>query len=171
MDNWRDYIDFKFTPKEEFTFKIEYANTISIKHIKTGTTFTFWAETQDWYNLADVQYYNDKAIGFSGEFNEVLPFKPEKIIHVDNFLKPAFETGWVSKDIFLFEKHWKSKVYFNPNMRGKGFHYYSSRLGCLSIILFPLFSIFAFFFGQKKVVIISPVKNNKSSDLAGNEIK
>ncbi|MES2141200.1 MAG: hypothetical protein V4511_15945 [Bacteroidota bacterium] len=159
MENWKKYIDNKFIPKEQFTFTTEdISNTLTIKHIATGTSISFIWPSEDWKQINDIHYYNDKTKGWSGEYNGDISFNDENIKLVDNFLAPVFEMGWVSKDIFIFGRHWKSKVYFNLNMTGQPFHYYSSDLGCLSVILFPLFALIAFIFGRKEIVYVDPFK-------------
>lgn len=159
MENWKIYIDNKFIPKEEFTFTTEdISNTLIIKHNETRTYISFIWPSDDWKKINDIQYYNDNTKGWSGEYNGDIEFSEENIIRVDNYLAPVFETGWSSKDIFIFGGHWKSIVYFNLNMTGQPFHYYSSDLGCLSVILFPLFALIAFILGQKKIVYVAPFR-------------
>lgn len=161
MDNWKDYIDKKFVPADQFSFETEKDSpSLTVKHNKTGTSFYFFWPTEDWKEISDIQYHNPRTKGWSGEYNRVSKFNDEEVKILDSFLAPAFETGWVSSDIYLFDKHWKSKVYFNPDKTGTPFQYFSSELGCLSFILFPIFWLLAFLFGSTKTVTIDPVKKH-----------
>lgn len=159
MDNWKDYIDKKIIPADQFSFDTDSSDmTIIVTHKMTGTQFYFYGLANDPKELHDIQYHNNKTRGWSGEYQGPILFSTDEAKHVDNFLNPAFETGWVSQDTFLFGKHWKSKVYFNLNKTGTPFGYFSSELGCLSFIMFPIFWLLALLFGSTKTVIIDPVK-------------
>jgi len=158
MNNWKDYIDHKFDPTDEFIFTTEADSTsLTIKHKKTGTTFYFYWPTEDWLEISDIQYRNDKTMGWSGEYNRDCKFSNEEVKFLDGFLYPAFESGWMSKDIYLFNKHWKSQIYFNHDKSGLSFSYFSSALGCLSFILFPVSWLLELLFGYAKTVTIDPV--------------
>ncbi|MBX3164090.1 MAG: hypothetical protein KF900_06375 [Bacteroidetes bacterium] len=159
MDNWKDYIENKFVPKDLFTFTIDECDmTMTVTHKQSGTRFDFYFDGSDWTTLYDVHFSNDNTKGWSGEYQGSIKFSLNEVKIIDNYLSPAFDTGWVSKDIFLFDKHWKSKVYFNLDKTGAPFVYFSSELGCLSLILFPVFWTLGLLFGTTKTVTIYPVK-------------
>ena len=159
MGNWKDYIENKFVPKDHFTFKTdEWSMTTTVTHKQSGTRFDFYFDGNDWSTLHDVHFSNNKAEGWSGEYQGSIKFSSDEVKKMDNYLLPAIDTGWVSKDIFLFGKHWKSKVYFNLDRTGTPFVYFSSELGCLSLILFPVFWTLGLLFGTTKTVSINPIK-------------
>ena len=162
VDNWKDYINTKFTPVEDFNFETEdISNTLRISHKGTGTYFAFIWPSEDWKTFSDLQFYNDKTDGWSGEFGSAGEFSEKEIEQVEKFLEPAFKTGWASKDVYAFGKHWKSEVYWNQDMNGTKFHYYSSDLGCVSVFLLPVSPLLTLF-GQNRVVKVDSVeKYNK----------
>ncbi len=155
MQTWRDYITRKFVPTDQFVF-ISTPDSLVIKHNKSGTSFSFYPKTSEWKTLADVQYHNEKTKGWSGEYKEA-EYNTKELELLDSFLAPAFEDGWISQDIYIGKKHWKSIVYYNPNMVGPKFEYYSSAHGFLSVLLFPIYYFWALLFGQKRLIKISPV--------------
>lgn len=166
MENnfWNEYLKLKFSSSQFTEVTDDMPISLRFKHKPTGTSFIFYWGPQG--ELVDVQYYNDNTDGWSGESGSFEQTDKKVCEFLDVFLNPAFETGWVSKDTYLFGVHWKSKVYFNPEMKGQPFHYYSSRLGCGSIIFFPLFSILAPLIGKTKTIHIEPVQ--KYSDKGNN---
>ena len=113
---------------------------MDLKHIRTGTIVSFIWPDDEWKKVADIQYWNKNTEGWSGEFGDV-EFNEENKEKVDEFLDSVFETGWSSKDIYLFGKHYKSIVFDRPNLKGHKFTYWSSNFGCLALILFPIFLI------------------------------
>lgn len=158
MENWKDYIDQKFQPKQDFDFKTEEdSNTLTVTHLLSGTSFIFFWPSHDWSEIHDVQFHNNQTEGWSGEYNGHLPFSPENTQKVDVFLNPAIETGWMSKDVYLFGKHFTSVVSFNGKPTRNKFRYYSSNLGCLSFILLPIFQLLASTIGKAVTVSIRPV--------------
>jgi hypothetical protein len=121
----------------------------------------------DWKKVSDIQYWNKKTEGWSGEFGDV-KFNEENKAKVDKFLDSVFETGWSSKDIYLFGKHYKSIVFDRPNLKGHKFTYWSSNYGCLALILFPIFLIIgllirARILGRIEQVEIEAIKNNDTT--------
>lgn len=120
-----------------------------------------WPDDQ-WKKVSDIQYWNKKTEGWSGEFGDV-QFNEENKKKVDEFLDSVFETGWSSKDIYLFGKHYKSIVYDRPNLKGNTFTYWSSNYGCLAFILFPIFIIIGLLIrlrilGRTEKVEIEPIR-------------
>ncbi len=157
MQTWKDYIYNKFIPANHFEFTDRDLTSITIYHPPTGTSFYFYATKENWHELANVQYHNEKTKGWSGDYADNIPLNDEEIRKLNDFLKAPFETGWISEDIFVGGKHWKSKTYFAPTMSDTPFEYYSSELGYFSTILFPLYVLWAFIAGQKRVVKIEAV--------------
>jgi len=163
VDNWKDYIDQRFQPAEEFDIKgQEYAPTLDIKHKRTGTVVSFIYPEDDWKTVSDIQYWNDKTRGWSGEFGKT-EFDEENKKHVDDFLIPVFETGWSSKDIYLFGKFYKSEVFDRPNLKGRKFRYWGDGFGCILLILFPLLLLVELlimtpFLGKSEIIEIEPIK-------------
>lgn len=78
-------------------------------------------------------------------------FSPEAIQKVDEFLRPAFETGWISRDVYLFGRHLKSTVTFSEE-RGDKFIYYSDDAH-LSFFLCPLYWLIALFYRHTKSIL------------------
>lgn len=164
MKNWREYIDQKFQPTSDFTFKSEdVSNTLTITHIASETNVSFIWPRDNWTGLADIQFYNPKTRGWSGEYWGELDFSEENIKAVDSFLDPVFKDGWTSIDTYIGGNHWKSKVYRNLQMTGTPFTYYSSETGCLATIFFPITWTIATLFGKKEKVLIQPI-NSKTSN-------
>jgi hypothetical protein len=107
----------------------------------------------------DVQFYSDKTCGWSGEFGE-LEFSMQNVEKLNNFLTPVFESGWSSKDFYIFGKHYKSLVYGRPNLSGKKILTYGN--GCLFIIFLPFYFIVDTLvklkvIGKVRVVNIDPI--------------
>lgn len=163
IENWKEYIDQKFQPLEDFEIKEqEDSSTIDLKHIRTGTIVSFIWPDDEWKRVSDIQYWNKKTQGWSGEFGDV-EFNEENRKKVDKFLDSVFETGWSSKDIYLFGKHYKSIVFDQPNFEGHKFTFWSSYFGCLTLIFFPLFLVFGLLIrigilGKVKKIEIQPIK-------------
>jgi len=156
VTNWKDYIDKKFIPTVDFEFVTDKdSSSLTIKHKRTGTSVFFLWPTDSWDKIEDIQFFNDKTKGWSGE-NGPFEFNETGILKVDNLLEPVFNTGWTSRDIFLFGHHFKSIVHFDKDKKGIGFHYYSSDMGCVSILLFPILTILA---GLKRLTGMTDIKN------------
>ena len=117
---------------------------MDIRHIATGTVVNFICPDDNWKKVADIQYWNKRTEGCSGELGDV-EFNQDNKNAVDQFLNSVFETGWSSKDIYLFGKHYKSIVFDQPNLKGNKFTYWSSNYGCLALILFPIFIVIELF--------------------------
>ncbi|MBW2963130.1 hypothetical protein [Mesonia aestuariivivens] len=167
MTNWKEYIDQKFQPKSDFEFvdgTTDLNNGIyRITHKVTGTIFDFIYPEYDWNKIGDVQFYNPKTKGWSGEFWESEFSETEKN-KLDDFLKPAMQTGWSSQDFYIANKHYKSYVYWNKDFKGKRFSY-NTGFGCLSIFIFPYFWITTELKKRKilngmKEIIIEPINKN-----------
>lgn len=160
MTSWKEYIENKFQPRNEFLFSNnDLPEMLTITHNSSQTYFTFLFMFDDWNRVIDIQFHNIKTQGWSGEFQGDFTYDKDTSQRVDNFLSPAFETGWTSKDIFLFGKHFKSVVYWNLTQTGSTFKSYSSDLGCLSLILFPFFELLCLLIGEVKIVKIEPINN------------
>ena len=157
MQNWKEYIEWRFRKKDGFEFTM-HKDYILIADTKSKTNFHFYTDSLAWNSLSDVQFHNDMTRGWSGEY-KAAKFNQQEIELLESFLKPAFETGWISKDIFISRKHWKSTVYFNNEMTGSPFIYYSSETGILSKLFFPLTSLIVKLFGTIKTVKVPPVGN------------
>lgn len=158
-NTWTYYITEKFA-SDDFTH--QYDNlplSFGIYHKKTGTSIIFYWKPGDKI-ISDIQFYNNKTEGWSGEFGQTGEFCEKEKERVDLFLKPVLETGWISKDTYLFGKHWRSKVYFDNRTKSRPFYYYSSDLGCLSVLGFPVFAVLAIIVGQSKTVNIPPINQN-----------
>jgi hypothetical protein len=161
--NWKDYIDQKFQPADEFEINRQQDSpSLDIKHIRTGNIVSFINPKSDWKTVADIQYWNHKTKGWSGEFGET-EFDEENKNYVDDFLIPVFETGWSSKDIYLFGKFYKSEVFDRPNLKGRKFGYWGDGFGCILLILFPLFIaiellIMTPLLGKAEIIEIEPIK-------------
>ena len=154
MQNWKDYIDEKFAKTDDFDWKND-TDCLTITHKLTKTSFWFYLDSENWNNLADVQFTNERTRGWSGDY-KASDFSQKEVELLDNFLKPAIEIGWISKDTYIGKKHWKSIVYFNSEMKGIPFKYYSSDNGILSTFLLPITAIIALVLGTKKIVRIPP---------------
>lgn len=151
MENWKEYINYKFQPKEDFVFEtIEDSTTLKITHPLSGHSFFFYWLSDDGLSFTDLQFHNDKTEGWSGECGDMY-FSPEAIQKVDEFLRPAFETGWKSRDVYLFGRHFKSTVTFSEK-RGDKFIYYSGD-GCLPLLLWPLYWLLELFYGNTQRVL------------------
>ena len=160
MNNWKHYIENKFS-KQDFSISIdETSKTLTIIHCLSETTFIFLGISDDWSIISDIQFHNKRTEGWSGEFNKVLKYNKNTELQVDSFLRPVFETGWTSKDIFLFGKHFKSIVWWNLEQTGLKFKYYSSEQGCVSVIFLPIFEILSLFIGQIKIIKIAPIHSS-----------
>jgi len=165
MNNWKEYIDKITVPRQDFSFDTEeVSNTLIITHNKTQTKLYFIWPTENWAKLGDIQFHNARTEGWSGEFYGDLIFSNDTVKQVDRFLEPAFTTGWTSKDIYLFGRHFKSEVAWNLQNTGKKFYYFSSETGCLSLILFPVFYAFSLLakigiIGSVKTIKIDPINN------------
>lgn len=161
MNDWKEYIELTFSPISDF--KIEDKTHVgeigiySLTHYLTETRFDFIYPDEDWNKIGDVQFYNPKTKGWSGEFWES-EFNETEKKRLDEFLKSALKDGWSSKDFYLFGKHYQSKVYWNKNFNGKSFSYYTG-FGFLSLILFPFFLLTTklmdlnLISGMKKVIV------------------
>ena len=157
MQNWKDYIDKKFGKTDEFEWK-NNTGCLAITHKPTKTSFWFYLDSANWNNLDDVQFTNEKTRGWSGEYKST-QFSLHEAELLDSFLQPAIESGWTSKDTYIGKRHWRSMVYFNREMKGTPFKYYSSDTGILSTLLFPITSILAIVLGTTKIVQIAPTHN------------
>ena len=159
MENWKDYIENKFAPKEQFTFATEeHSNSLTATHFLTGNSVRFFWPTNDWLMISDDQFFNDATNGWSGEYKEIT-FSEKEITALDNYLAPVFENGWLIKDTYFFGKYWKSKVYLKSGTTKKTISYYTANFNLSSILLFPLYEPLANLLGQKKTVRIEAIKN------------
>jgi len=155
----------KFQPKSEYEFENKEDTSgngiFTIEHNLTKTRFLFIFPDNKWTKLRDVQFYNSKTKGWSGEFWES-KISDSEIKRLDEFLKPAIEIGWSSEDFYLFGKHFQSNVYFNKRFNGKKFRYYTG-FGCMWILIFPFLWISTLLMKSKiivgmKKVTIEPTK-------------
>lgn len=150
MNNWKEYIEHKFIPKEDFVFEdktelksgIGYG-TLTITHNQTGNWVCFIFPSENWNKLDDVQFGNNRTEGWSGEYLETVFSEVEKD-RLDQYLSTVYKTGWSSIDYYLNSKHFKSYVFRNQEFNGEKFTYYSSSYGCISTVLFPIFWIVSF---------------------------
>jgi len=166
VKDWKEYIESTFKPISDF--KIEDKTQVgeigiySLTHNLTETRFDFIYPDEDWKKIGDVQFYNPKTKGWSGEFWEA-EFNETEKQRLNEFLEPALEKGWSSKDFFLNGEHYMSKVYWNKNFEGNSFRYYSN--GCMGLLLFPFYWAIRklmelnILSGMKKV-IIEPINKN-----------
>jgi hypothetical protein len=167
MNDWKEYIEQTFSPISDF--KIEdktqtgEIGIYSLIHNLTETRFDFINPENDWKEIGDVQFYNPKTNGWSGEF-WIAEFNETEKQRLNEFLEPALYKGWSSKDFYLFGKNYQSKVYWNKYFEGNTFNYYTG-FGCLWIILFPLFWLITklkemnLLSGMKKIIIEPTNKN------------
>ncbi|SNZ00970.1 hypothetical protein [Flagellimonas pacifica] len=143
MNNWKEYIEQKFQPQSDFQIEdgtFDNGNGIyRLTHNLTGTIFDFIYPDEDWKKIGDVQFYNPKTKGNSGEFWESKFSEIEKK-KLDDFLEPAMKTGWSSQDFYIANKHYKSYVYWNQKFTGDRFDY-NTGFGCFSVLIFPYFWI------------------------------
>ena len=62
MKNWKEYIDEKFQPAEEFEVLQDRHEdaliTITYNHISTENSVCFFWPNKDWSIVKDIQYYN-----------------------------------------------------------------------------------------------------------------
>ncbi|PKL85330.1 MAG: hypothetical protein CVV22_08680 [Ignavibacteriae bacterium HGW-Ignavibacteriae-1] len=167
MNTWKEYIESKFSPISDFQIEDKTqkgeVGIYSLTHNLTETRFDFIYPDEDWKKIGDVQFYNPKTKGWSGEFWEA-EFNEKEKNRLNEFLKPALEKGWSSKDFYFFGKHYQSKVYWNKSFDGKNFGYYTG-FGCLWIVLFPFFWLITklmernLISGMKKTIIEPTNKN------------
>ena len=166
MKDWKEYIELTFKPISDFRIEdktqVGEIGIYSLIHNLTETRFDFIYPDEDWKKIGDVQFYNPKTKGWSGEFWEA-EFNETEKQRLYEFLEPALEKGWSSKDFFLSGEHFMSKVYWNKNFEGNSFRYYSN--GCIGLLLFPFYWIIRklmelnILSGMKKV-IIEPINKN-----------
>jgi hypothetical protein len=167
VNTWKEYIESKFRPVSDFQIEDKSQKgeigIYSLIHKLTETRFSFIYPDDDWKKIGDVQFYNPKTKGWSGEFWEA-EFNEAEKQRLNEFLEPALESGWSIKDFYFFGKHYQSKVYWNKNFDGKYFKYYTG-FGCLWIFLFPIFWILTklmelnLISGMKKIIIEPTNKN------------
>ena len=97
MDNWKEYIECKFQPKDQFTFventgKDKSMQYFSVTHKLTGTSFWFYDPSEDWTMLGDIHFYNEHTQGWSGEFRPIKVEDNNEVL-VDKFLELPFNIG------------------------------------------------------------------------------
>ena len=113
MNNWKEYIESKFSPISDFQIEDKTQKgeigIYSLTHNLTKTRFDFIYPEENWKKIGDVQFYNPKTKGWSGEFWEA-EFNETEKKRLNEFLEPALENGWSSKDFYFFGKHYQSKV-------------------------------------------------------------
>jgi hypothetical protein len=67
----------------------------------------------------------------------------EKIVKILN--KPIYN-GWISIDYYLIGNFYRLKVYFDNDISKSPFNYVGVEFGCLSLLLFPIFTVINFLF-------------------------
>jgi len=167
VKNWKEYIESTFKPSSDFTIEdktqVGEKGIYSLTHKLTETRFDFIYPDNDWKEIGDVQFYNPKTKGWSGEF-WIAEFNETEKQRLNEFLEPALERGWSNKDFYLFGKHYQSKVYWNKNFDGKNFGYHTG-FGCLWFVLFPFLWAMTklmelnLISGMKKIIIDPTNKN------------
>jgi hypothetical protein len=182
MQDWKDYIEQKFIPKEDYLLEYKYKDvnagdrsfkieTIIITHNKTKTWFKFVNCYGTWTLLDHVWFGNPRTkcrphIYYPIEFNR------PTIEDVNNFLKPAFE-GWSIEERYIFSKYVGSR-YINNSAES---HFLSQfdlkredlwvweKLGCIAGLL-NMFGIINTLiskkeFGNVKQVVIEPINSHQ----------
>lgn len=133
MKDWREYIEQKFVPEEEFIFQEKHKetnfyghkkimSTIIITHPKTNNWFKFDNFFGEWEYLWKVKFgnprtkcspsYTEDDAGIDVSIDEV-------VLDLNKFLKPAFN-GWSIIEYYLFGEYNRSIYYSNINFQGKG---------------------------------------------------
>ncbi|MDX2174390.1 MAG: hypothetical protein SFY56_14910 [Bacteroidota bacterium] len=164
MENWKDYIDDKFVPREQFIFTSEkYSNSLTITDKYSQTVIRFFWPSNNWATIANVQFFNLKSSIASVEFKEIT-FSFKDISALDRHLQPIFEKDWIIEHTYFFGKLWKSKTILNTQPRKTKITQYTSEFSFVSLLLFSVYEPFAGLIGQKKRLRIQAIK-------AGNCIK
>lgn len=166
IHNWKEYIDAKFVPREDFRFEtVEDSSSLTVSHSKTTNVVFFYWPSDDWMELADVQHYSEKTRGWEGDLGPV-PFNEENVKAINRFLEPVFTSGWSSKDIFILGDHWKSIVSSAPDLKGSKMHFYSSEGGWPTLIFFPVYWMLRWFAelgigGRTEIVNLDPIEGKE----------
>lgn len=170
MNNWKDYIDQKFIPKEEFEFENKNWKKgiyILITHKRTGTWFKIYDPSDEWRLLGNIEFGNkDESFGF-WDWDGNIPFLQGEVKLTDEFLKPAFLDGISYKKYYLFNKHYKSIVYGNKNFSRRIYSYYISNfIGCTWLLYFPIIFILNSMvrlklIGGIKEKVVEPIKSSE----------
>lgn len=171
MKDWKDYIDQKFVPKEDYDFEQEDYNReyagkelvesiIKVTHKKTKTYFEFLNAYGDWETLYVVRFGNpktkccpDSSIFEEGPDDELVSIMNE-------FLKPAL-AGWTAEEYYLYDEYSRSRYWGG----GRLAWVWPNKGGCL-FKLFNLTRIMDLLFylkiiGDVKRVVIEPIKSPK----------
>jgi len=158
MENWKDYIDDKFVPREQFIFTSEkYSNTLTITDKFSQTCVRFFWPSNDWTRIADVQFFNLKSSIALVEFREIT-YSYKDIVALDRHLYPIFENDWKIEHTYFFGKLWKSKAIINSHPTKTKISQYTSEFNFISMILFTIYQPFAVLMGQKKTLRIHAIK-------------
>ncbi|RKY93525.1 MAG: hypothetical protein DRQ01_04565 [Ignavibacteriae bacterium] len=172
MNDWKDYIEQKFVPQEEYEFNYEerkykefIISSIKITHRKTKTWFYFQNAYGTWNILDRAKFGNPKTKGCYKQFENPVDFDKMGIKYLDEHLRPAFD-GWSSKDYYILNFYYKSVNYPNKDFKGRGFPSFNRDfIGCLAFILFPIFFIINKLIrfkiiGEIKEKVIEPIKSS-----------
>ncbi|WP_417195357.1 hypothetical protein [Bizionia sp.] len=171
IKNWKDYLEMKFSDRTIYTINdatdVLSNGTYSIIAKGSETEICFIWPDKDWLTIDDIQFYNTKVRGWSGELlggngPKNGEFNQKNIEHVNLVLETPLKKGWTSTDYFLFGKIFKSvtKEGINPDAGLVILTDYN--YGCIGMILFPIsllidFGVTKGLIGRKKISIIKPM--------------
>jgi hypothetical protein len=176
MNDWKDYIEEKFVPKEDYEFvqcDKEYKGfiitSIKIIHLRTKTWFKFVNCYGTWTLLDHVGFGNPRTKCHPHIYYPI-DFDKTTIEDVNDFLAPAFE-GWSIEECYIFFKYIGSR-YIIKNTESHFLNYWDfwrkdffvwEKLGCMTAFL-NLFGIINFllkikFISNLKRIIIEPINS------------
>ena len=169
MKNWKDYIEQKFIPKQDFVFdqrdeEIERAgqklisSTITITHRRSKTYFEFQNAYGDWEMLDWLRFGNPKTKccpKASIYYDDKLDDK-NVIITLEKFLDIAFN-GWTVREYYFLGKYNRSLYY--SNLGGKGEWEYA-KIKFWDIFRIIDLLLYLRIIGQEKRIVIEPIQTN-----------
>jgi hypothetical protein len=166
MKSWKDYIEQKFVPKEDFDFKqddkeIEYAgqklisSKITVTHRKTQTNFEFQNAYGDWECLDWLIMRNPKtkccpkaSIYYDDRLDDV-----GVKIRLEEFMYIAFN-GWTVREYYLSGKY--NRAFYYSNLGGKGnWDYAKFKVWDIFRIIDLL--LYLRIIGEEKLIVIEPI--------------
>ncbi|MEM7382463.1 MAG: hypothetical protein AAF361_14910 [Bacteroidota bacterium] len=141
IEDWRAYMNTLGTPERAFR---RYHGIVhdSIRylvffHKLTSTSIWFYLPKEDYNRILCAYYINSNTRGWSGELRNV-NFDQKGIWMLDDFLRPAMETGWESIDYYLMGKYFTSCVKAGEDGSGKVIQKFTSYYKFWSYLMFPI---------------------------------
>lgn len=167
LNNWSDYIYYKFSDSTFFRIEKGERGTITVHSLTNNTKIAFIEVYDEGQMMTDCQYRNSDCHGWSGETCQANPdkygtFTPANLGRIDKILDIPIYEGWISKDFYLFGKHYRSNSIWKTPAGTHTFRFVDSNYGCLSVVLFPVFIVFNILMnfgimGTIKEVTVTPI--------------